>query len=77
MTTQVRLRGRSTMTAVQFTNHAVERFQERVRPTLGTGGAIAELARIVPFCELRLGSPPWCGRESAFLYLVIGDVCFP
>src|SRR4051794_30143291 len=65
---------------IQLTRHAVERFQERVRPALQFADAEAELAKLALFGELFDRPPRWhadtCAQVAPW-YLVIGDVLLP
>lgn len=73
----VRLSGRVTQVGVRFSAHAVARYVERVRPTLTTEAAEAEILRVGRCGVVDLGAPRWLGRSRAFLYLTVGDVTFP
>jgi hypothetical protein len=60
-----------------ITTHAVERFQERVRPGLSFAAAADELAHLIGLGELREEPPPWCLTREDAGYLVIGDLVLP
>jgi hypothetical protein len=66
---------------VKFTDHAVRRYQERVRPTLGLGQCRRELTALAEMAgEPSLKPPPWLtgidtGNES-YLELAEG-ICAP
>ena len=65
---------------VQLSRHAVERFQERVRPALGFPEAEDELARLTLAAELAAEPPAWHAASCAQIapwYLVVGDVVLP
>lgn len=49
---------------VDLSRHAVERFQERVRPALTVGQAEDELARLLAVCEVSGVAPSWVGHEE-------------
>ena len=61
---------------IGFTEHVVDRFQERFRPGLGFEAARTELGRLTVHGELRDEPPAWMGEsdlEPAAGYLMIGD----
>ena len=65
---------------VDLSRHAVERFQERVRPALMLGRAEDELARLVASAELTGVCPGWVSQEErerpADAFAVLSDgVC--
>ena len=65
---------------IHLTRHAIERFQERVRPALDLADAADELARLVLVADLIDRPPEWHARACAQVapwYLVIGDVLLP
>lgn len=61
------------------TDHAVERYIERVKPHLSDAEAREELKRLLPLAEVDRHGPPWCsdpGRADSFALLSDGIV-FP
>ena len=64
---------------VEFTEHVVERFQERVRPALDLAAAEEELARLLPLAELTEVCPWWVteseqpDERQADLFAVLCD----
>ena len=65
---------------IRLTQHAIERFHERVRPGLAMAAAEEELARLVSIADVVTEPPPWHGerqRRTAPAYLVIGDLVLP
>jgi hypothetical protein len=65
---------------IHLTRHAVERFQERVRPALEFADAETELAKLALVGELINEPPRWHADRCAQIapwYLVIGDVLLP
>ena len=65
---------------IQLTQHAIERFHERVRPSLTLSAAEDELARLVAFARVVSDPPSWHAerqRRTAAAYLVIGDLVLP
>lgn len=57
-------------------DHAIERYVERVRPTLTFDQAKAELARLLPNAERRHEMPPWADSSrlaDASRWLMLGD----
>jgi hypothetical protein len=63
-----------------ISNHAVERFHNRVRPTLDLDAAAAELSRLASLGEVLADPPRWFAerqREEAPRYLVVGDLVMP
>ena len=77
MIAAVRLAGRAAEVQVRFSDHAIYRFVERLRPGIGESEAAKQLQLLAPNGEVQVGSPTWGRRPTAFLYLVIGDACFP
>jgi len=74
------LRGDSV--AVQFSEHAVTRFAERVRPTLDTDHIREELSRLLSTATVSKVPPDWVrpgsGKVTPAAYLVLGDeICLP
>jgi hypothetical protein len=65
---------------IHLSQHAVERFHERVRPSLGIEAAEDELARLVAMGQVVTQPPPWHAerqRQTAPAYLVICDLVLP
>jgi hypothetical protein len=77
VTAAARLAGGQTQVRVRFSDHAVQRFRERVRPGLGSESAAEQISLITEHGEVTVGPPSWADRATSFLYLVVGDVCFP
>lgn len=66
--------------AIELTRHAIERYQQRLRPGLSYEHAVADLARLLSHGELVDTAPPWCRTPDAggrSLHFVIGDVALP
>ncbi|WP_354699063.1 hypothetical protein DSM112329_04767 [Paraconexibacter sp. AEG42_29] len=65
---------------IHITNHAVERFNERVRPALSPEAAGEELGRVALAGKVTKVPPPWhvnnC-MELAPFYLEVADVLLP
>lgn len=63
-----------------LTEHAVDRYQERVRPALSPEAAKADLLRLIAACG-RQGTPPEWAISNEYVtdwFLFIGDdVCLP
>jgi hypothetical protein len=71
---------RYTLVAVRwwFTDHAIERYAQRVRPALTRAQARHELMRIVEHGEIAHARPAWLRYHgTADGYLLVADVCFP
>jgi hypothetical protein len=64
------------VTTIDLTDHAIQRFRDRVRPGLDLDAAADELARLVGHAELTPCRPDWL-HGFAYLYLVAGDVALP
>lgn len=65
---------------IQLTQHAIERFHHRVRPSLTMSAAEDELARLVTVAQVVSEPPTWHAerqRRTAAGYLVIGDLVLP
>jgi len=64
---------------VEFGPHAVERYQERLRPALSIEGAEIELERIANHARLSSDPPTWVGsdRDDSPIFLSVGDATFP
>lgn len=67
-------------TTVDLSLHAIERFQQRMRPALTLAAAEEELAELMALGEI-VGQPPdWFARrqlQHAPCYLVVGDFVLP
>ena len=65
---------------VELSRHAVERFQQRVRPALEPLEAEEELARLALVAELTSEPPDWhavsCAQRASW-YLVAADIVLP
>jgi hypothetical protein len=65
---------------IRFTDHAVARYRQRVRPGLGHPAAACQLAGLVAHARVMPRPPHWlvaAGCRQADLHLVVGDVAFP
>jgi hypothetical protein len=65
---------------IHLTQHAIERFHERVRPCLTIAAAEEELARLVTMADVVSEPPTWHAerqRRTAAAYLVVGDLVLP
>jgi hypothetical protein len=65
---------------VLLTQHAIGRFNQRVRPTLDEDQAGAELRRLVCLGTISATAPRWLAEtqhQAAAMYLVVGDVVIP
>lgn len=68
------------MPTIQLSQHAVERFQQRVRPGLDPVDAEEQLANLALAGDLVPEPPAWHGATCAQLapwYLVIADIVLP
>ena len=68
-----------TRVTVRMSPHAIERYNERVRPSLGASAAAAECTRIAQFAELLTASPSWLpptSQRPAF-YLCLDGIAMP
>jgi hypothetical protein len=64
--------------AITLSRHAVQRYQERVRPGLDAARAEEDLQRLVAAADVQPLAPMWCRSvQLALCYAVIGDVCLP
>src|SRR4051794_6955563 len=65
---------------IELSRHAVQRFQERVRPALDLHVAAEELRRIVAVGRIATESPrwhaDWAAQEAPF-YLLVGALVLP
>ena len=69
-----------TVETIILSKHAVERFQERVRPALSLEAAEEELAQLVLVGEVLEQAPAWHAdraAQDAPAYLLIADVILP
>lgn len=59
--------------------HAVERYQERVRPALGLAQVLSELDRVLRHATVTRERPEWAtGSNAATEWVVLTDsICFP
>lgn len=65
---------------VLITPHAVQRFHERVRPSLPADRAADEIRRLIDLAVVANHEPEWLrgrARQRAPFYLSIGDVTMP
>lgn len=61
-----------------FSDHAVARYCERVRPSLDKARALEELLRVTRHANTSLEPPAWVSpTDPADVWLILGDVCFP
>lgn len=66
--------------AIALTEHAILRFQERVRPGLGFRQARQELTRLVAMGTVSTQPPAWFGHHDGRFstrYLSVGDLVIP
>ncbi|MEJ7784892.1 MAG: hypothetical protein WKF96_08820 [Solirubrobacteraceae bacterium] len=70
----------TTSHTIEITAHAVQRYQQRVRPSLSIEAAEDELARVALVGEVLTEPPAWhlrsCARLAPF-YLCLADVVLP
>lgn len=70
----------TTTKTIILSTHAVERFQERVRPGLTLAAAEDELAHLALAGDVVTTAPPWhadrAAREAPY-YLLIADLILP
>src|SRR4051812_16625276 len=65
---------------IVLSRHAVDRFHDRVRPSLSRDAAERELGRLVAFGDVVSEAPEWHARGAARRapwYVVIADVVLP
>lgn len=66
---------------IRFSEHAIERFIERVRPALDRDAALDAMVRLRHIGQVTPGRPPWMNPTDddgdVVAYLVAGDVAFP
>lgn len=63
-----------------FAPHAVERYQEHLKPCLSIENAAKDLIRIAAHARVSLKAPAWLGgstRKDVVMFLEIGDAVFP
>lgn len=63
---------------VRFSVHAIEQYQDRVKPGLGKEQVAAELSNLAPVGEVVTQHPGWArvARPAPF-YLLLAGVAFP
>lgn len=70
----------ATTHTIELTSHAVQRYQQRIRPGLSIEAAENELARVVLVGEFVTEPPAWhlgsCAQLAPF-YLCLADVLLP
>ncbi len=67
-------------TTYPISEHALERFQMRVRPALEVDAARVELQRLIELAEFASEPPAWHAvrtRREADGYLLVGDLLMP
>ena len=65
---------------LMISKHAAERFHSRVRPSLDSDAASAELSRLASLGDVVAEPPLWFAerqQEEAPRYLVVGDLVMP
>lgn len=63
---------------VWFTDHAISRYIERLRPALEPTGALTELRSLAQAGTITPTPPGWCRHTTADRFLRVGDdVCIP
>jgi hypothetical protein len=64
---------------VAFSQHAVSRYIERVKPGLGPSRARVECMGLALIGEVQPKAPHWigCDHKANQGFLVCGDICFP
>lgn len=78
MILSAKLAGSSAAATVALTDHAIERYVERVRPACDHRSARRELSKLVPVAgTIEPSAPAWRHEPAQFPHLVIGDVAFP
>ena len=64
-------------TAIRFSDHAINRYQQRCKPALDRVNAQQDLGQLVPIGRLLTRAPNWLAarqRRNSPVYLEIGDV---
>ncbi|WP_259314372.1 hypothetical protein [Capillimicrobium parvum] len=60
---------------IRITDHAVQRYRERVKPGITTAQAQAELASLTNICPIREGTPAWLrSAQRSLFHLDAGTV---
>ncbi len=59
--------------AIMFSDHCVQRYGERVRPTLDDDRIRAELSRLLSTARITRHKPDWLITDSASYYLLLTD----
>ena len=70
----------SSARAIFLTRHAIERYEQRIRPGVTIEEARADLERLAAQGTLTVDPPPWIGQSNwtaAVRYLLVGDVVLP
>jgi hypothetical protein len=58
--------------------HAIERYQERVKPTLTVAEAELDLRRVLRYAEITAQMPEWLSPGDAREWVMLGDaIAFP
>lgn len=66
------------MTFPEVTDHAIDRYVERVKPGYSDEQARDEILRLLWECQATEGRPEWiASRFPAARWLVVGDIAFP
>lgn len=67
--------------AIGFSRHAVERYRERIRPSLECEAVKAELSRLLATALVTRERPAWLTEDehgtAAYLLLADGEICLP
>lgn len=64
---------------MRISEHAVARYQERVKPALGRDDALEDLVRMLALAERRPGAPTWVTSEQDAdeWFVLADDIAFP
>lgn len=64
---------------LELSVHAIERYRQRVRPSLWGPHLTTELTRVLHYGEVSTAPPPWLaqGTTRQGPYLTLGDIVFP
>lgn len=65
---------------IELSEHAIDRFHQRVRPALTWEEAEYELDRLTAYGEMVVEPPHWLARtqrQHACCYLLVGDLVLP
>jgi hypothetical protein len=74
----VRLVETGKLVCVEISNHALEEYRVRAKPTLSRDGAVLDLQSLASFAWLRSNRPDWLRcRQFPAMYLDFGDIVFP